>query len=179
MKYIQSKLFYLTISLLSLAMFFSSSYAQDTIEPTKVELISNLDTLKPGESFLIGVRFSMDPGWHIYGRAPGELGLPTKIALNLEPGFKAAEMIWPKEESFSLGSTKGLGYSGTVIVASSIETNSAEISSDSTTINAVVSWLNCSEKICIPAKKKLALKLKLTKDSRASIYANEFQDLNR
>ena len=48
---------------------------------TKVELISDAKSIKPGMPIRLAVRMTMDDGWHVYWRNPGDSGLsPTVIS---------------------------------------------------------------------------------------------------
>jgi len=74
---------------------FSSLIAEEMPRPVKVKLVSDVSSVKPDQTFSIGVLFEIEPGWHIYWRNPGDSGLPTKVDLELPDGFKADEIKWP------------------------------------------------------------------------------------
>ena len=47
-------------------MFSTAHAAPVEAEHTTVELISETDTIVPGESFDVAIRFKIEPHWHIY-----------------------------------------------------------------------------------------------------------------
>src|SRR5258705_144329 len=47
-----------------------------------------------GGHWRVAVELVPDPGWHLYGRDPGEIGLPLEIAWQL-PGARFGEIAWP------------------------------------------------------------------------------------
>jgi Disulphide bond corrector protein DsbC len=49
---------------------------------------------RAGDVTLI-VTLTIDPGWHISWRNPGETGLPTRFAWRLPPGVRIVEERWP------------------------------------------------------------------------------------
>src|SRR5262250_2054351 len=54
--------------------------APDSVKP-RIELRLLVDpTPAPGRVARVGVLFTLDPGWHVYWRNPGEAGLPTRLA---------------------------------------------------------------------------------------------------
>ena len=42
-------------------------------------LLTDVAQVKAGDAFRVGVRFRMDPGWHIYWKNPGESGLASEV----------------------------------------------------------------------------------------------------
>src|SRR5947208_201936 len=61
---------------------------QNGRELVKASLLADQSAIRPGQTFRIGVRYQMAPGWHIYWRYPGDAGIPTKIDWKLPPGFE-------------------------------------------------------------------------------------------
>ena len=61
-----------------------------------VELVSESESIRPGETFWIALRQRITPGWHTYwGVNPGDAGEPTRIEWALPAGFTAGEIAWP------------------------------------------------------------------------------------
>ncbi len=60
----------------------------------EAELISEVLSVKPGESFWTALRLRMEPGWHTYWQNPGDAGLPTTIEWELPAGFSAGPLLW-------------------------------------------------------------------------------------
>ena len=61
----------------------------------QAELLSDVSAIQPGKPFWLGVHLTVDPGWHVYWKNPGDAGLPV-------PGFfsfrldKRVEKILPR-----------------------------------------------------------------------------------
>jgi len=60
----------------------SNSLSQ-TAKPqhAKLSLLSEQTSLVPGSSQWLGLRFELDPGWHIYWTNPGDSGEPNRVRL--------------------------------------------------------------------------------------------------
>ena len=58
-------------------------------------LISDVNSIQPGQKFRIGVLYRIEPGWHIYWKYPGDADIPTKMAWQLPEGFKVDDLQWP------------------------------------------------------------------------------------
>jgi len=95
--------------------------APDAVKP-RVELRLLVDpTPAPGRVARVGVLFTLDPGWHVYWRNPGEAGLPTRLAFELE-GAELGPVAWPAPAVFrepDAGLTS-YGYADTVLLASNL-----------------------------------------------------------
>ena len=112
----------------------------------------------------IGVKFSLEPGWHIYGQTAGDVGLPTSVTWNLPPGIKANEPIWPKPRTFIADGLTSYGYENELSLISELvadessDTDSVAIGSrhfgSSIDVKAAVEWVLCKEE-CIPGRATL------------------------
>src|ERR1041385_3951988 len=77
---------------------FLSAFSSKLGRKTHVKLVLSHEVAKPGDTVLIGVELTMDPGWHTYWQNPGEFGDATKINWALPPGITAGEIEWPLPE---------------------------------------------------------------------------------
>jgi thiol:disulfide interchange protein len=121
-----------------------------------------------GERWRVAVELVPDPGWHIYGRDPGEIGLPLEIAWQL-PGARFTDLDWPDPIPFH-DTTTGLtsfGYDRAVLFAAD-----AEVPRDARAVGATVDALVCAH-LCIPARFELAAPLDAApaRDDRESLAA--------
>jgi thiol:disulfide interchange protein DsbD len=65
----------------------------------------------------VGVLLEMDPGWHVYGRDPGDVGLATTISWQAE-GAAVSNLPWPEAQRFEEmdGELVSWGYEGRVLL---------------------------------------------------------------
>ena len=101
----------------------------------------------------------MDPGWHIYGRQSGDVGLPTQIQWILPEGFTAGPIQWPEPQRFETAGLSGDGYQGEVFLGTTV-TPPPVLAQGNPPIkfSAQVSWLACKDS-CVPGKALLELTL--------------------
>src|SRR5690606_13405826 len=66
----------------------------------KGELLFDVAQVTAGETFRVGVLFTLDPDWHIYWHSPGEAGLATDL-LWQTPGLSVGPTQWPAPYVFS------------------------------------------------------------------------------
>ena len=123
----------------------------------KARLVSDVNSVKPGEPFTLGVLLKITPGWHIYWKNPGESGMATSVKWKLPEGFAAGELQFPFPRQFGQsGDVIGYGYEDEVLLTATITPPKNLDSSKPLSVSADVAWLVC-EKVCLPGKAKLTL----------------------
>jgi thiol:disulfide interchange protein DsbD len=112
-------------------------------------LLFDVEQVKPGDTLRVGVRFRMDPGWHIYWRNPGESGLPTEVAWDT-PGATVGELQWPFPSTLrtSDGFITTYGYKDEVLLFAPAKVS--EAASGRLMFSAAVDALVCETR-CLPA----------------------------
>ncbi|WP_224240318.1 protein-disulfide reductase DsbD family protein [Hyalangium gracile] len=121
------------------------------------ELLLDASQVKPGDTFRVGVRFRMDPDWHIYWKNPGDSGLSTDVTWDT-PGVTVGELRWPFPSTFRTpdGFIVTYGYHDEVLLFA--EARASEQATGSLTLSAAVDALVCRER-CIPAEMVLSRSL--------------------
>src|SRR5689334_9116933 len=89
----------LVTSLLFLVL--ASACARQNAQPpaeskhSTASLVLEDTAVPPSGQTRIGIRFKMDPEWHIYWQNPGDSGEPPKITWKLPPGVQMGALEWP------------------------------------------------------------------------------------
>jgi len=76
----------------------------------RVELLSEVRSITPGETYWIVLRERITPGWHTYWVNPGDSGEPLSIKWTMPPGLTAGEIVWPYPERIPQGPAMSYGY---------------------------------------------------------------------
>src|ERR1700722_15895266 len=80
-------------------------------EHVRAELLANTSGVQAGKPFWLGVRLTIDPGWHVYWKNPGDAGLPTRVTFTLPNGFSAGPLRFPTPHRFDQpGNIVAFGY---------------------------------------------------------------------
>jgi thiol:disulfide interchange protein DsbD len=136
----------------------------------KAELLADTSTIKPGEPFKVGVRFKIEPSWHIYWINPGESGQATTLEWQFPEGYKVGHVEYPVPDNIPLpGGVKCYGYSDQVMLMATVTPPTDAQPGTEVPFSVKATWLVCAD-VCIPGKK--ALNGKLTVADHA-IPANE------
>lgn len=133
--------------------------AQASAAHVQAELLANVSSIQAGKPFLLGVRLSIDPGWHIYWKNPGDAGLPTRVTFVLPDGFVAGPLQYPTPHRFDqAGNIVAFGYEDSVLLLARVMPPANLAADFHGDFRAEVSWLVCSN-VCIPGKATTTLSL--------------------
>ncbi len=128
-----------------------------TTPHVRAELVSEASAVQAGRPFWVALRFTLQPGWHIYWKNPGDSGEAPRIRWQLAAGFSAGEIQWPAPERLPVGPLMNFGYSGEAWLPVLI-TPPARIDAPTVNLRATATWLVCKED-CIPERGEFALTL--------------------
>ena len=151
-------------SILLLFSFFGSAEIVDTGH-ARISLIKDHSDFVPGTSINIGLKVSMDKGWHTYWRNPGDSGGPIVIDWDLPKGFSVSDIKWPLPEKIEYPPLMTYGYEDFVIYPM-ILSIPADYSDDYFEMAADI--LICAD-VCIPESGKISSNL-LDIESDSLIY---------
>ncbi len=114
-------------------------------------LLVDVTQVKPGDTFRAGVRFRLDPGWHIYWKNPGDSGLETEVSWDT-PGSTVGPLKWPFPDTFRTpdGFITTYGYDDEAILVADVKASEGA-TTGALTLSAAVEALVC-EVHCIPAE---------------------------
>jgi thiol:disulfide interchange protein DsbD len=118
----------------------------------------------PGELLTIGLWLRHAPESHSHWQNPGDVGVPTRIFLDLPAGFSASPIRWPVPERQVDGSRVGFGYGGTVVLPIEI-TVPPDFEGPTLTLRARADWLVC-KLLCIPGNGSYDLTLPVATEAR-------------
>jgi thiol:disulfide interchange protein len=124
----------------------------------KASLVAEMESVRAGEPFWVGLRLEMADGWHTYWKNPGDSGLPTRIAWTLPEGFLAGPIVWPHPERIEAGPLVSHGYEDEVLLLTRVVPAANLAAPGPVTLAAKVNWLECKE-ACLPGKADLDLTL--------------------
>jgi len=146
-------------SLLALASLLIGPTQEGPAKPhVQARLLSDVQSIQPGQPFFVGLSLVMEPGWHTYWMNPGDSGLPTRVAWKPPQGVSVEPFEWPTPRAFATGPLVSYGYAGEVLLLARVTTPDTLHPDQALTLGGRASWLECKE-ICIPGKADLSLTL--------------------
>jgi len=124
----------------------------------KATLLSEVDSIQPGQTLWLGLKLEMGEGWHVYWKQAGDAGLPPKLNWTLPAGFAAGPIAWPYPVRFDAGGVTSYGYHGQVLLLVPVTAPAKAAPGSSVPLSAAASWLECRE-VCLPGRATLGLTL--------------------
>jgi thiol:disulfide interchange protein DsbD len=151
--------------LLGLALFAPAVYpltgnsvATDNV---KAHLLSEQDSIAPGQSVWVALELDIRDGWHTYWRNPGDSGQATQIAWSLPPGLTAGGIEWTTPHRFVVAPLVNYGYAKHAMHLVKITASPDLKAAAPLDLKAKATWLVCAD-VCIPESADLGLKLPVT-----------------
>ncbi len=125
----------------------------------QADLIADVASISPGKTFRLGVRFRIDPHWHIYWRYSGETGQPTEVRWKLPEEFRAGPLQYPGPRKFvDKADIVSYGYEDQVLLWSEITPPKDLTTGQKVTLGAEANWLACKT-LCVMGSASLSLEL--------------------
>jgi DsbC/DsbD-like thiol-disulfide interchange protein len=128
----------------------------------KLELVSEVTAIVPGEEFYVGLFIQHEKGWHTYYKQPGIVGVPTSVVWTLPLGFKAGELEYPEPEATKMFQIKAQGYERDILLQTKIQAPSTLKEGERITLTGKATWMCCG-KTCHPGSKELSLELPVSR----------------
>jgi thiol:disulfide interchange protein DsbD len=142
---------------------------------SEAELVSEVESIQPGQAFWVALRLKAEPEWHTYWQNPGDSGLATTIKWELPEGFSAEPILWPYPERIDAPQVTSFGYDGEIFLLVKI-TPPSNITSPSIKLVGNSKWLICKE-LCLPAGAKVELQLPVKNEPpKPSKWSQAFND---
>ena len=79
-------------------LFANAEVASVVTSHAKIELLVEKNEVTTNEDFVVGIKFDIEPGWHIYWKNPGDSGLPAEVEWKNTDSIKFKNFLWPFPE---------------------------------------------------------------------------------
>jgi thiol:disulfide interchange protein DsbD len=129
-------------------------------EHIEVELICEHSRLRAGRTALVGIRFVLQPGWHVYWKNPGDSGRPPRVEWDLPDRYSVSELAWPAPRRIPMPPLVMFGYDDEVLLLAEL-TVPPDVDGTVAQLAARVSWLTCAD-VCVEGEARLDLALPVT-----------------
>lgn len=133
-----------------------------TDKPVRARIVTDTRTIVPGGTITVGVLLTLDEGWHVYWRHPGDAGLPTSVDFDLPDGFEVGPLQWPVPTRFTEpGDIQTNGYADQVLLFADVTAPDDLTPRTTATIGVTAKWLMCKD-VCIPGSAEIEIALPVT-----------------
>ena len=132
-----------------LPLFVNAKIATVDTSHAKIQLLVETNEIVVNEDFVVGIKFEIEPGWHIYWKNPGDSGLPAEIEWKNIESVEFKNFLWPSPQKTPEGPLMTYGYYNEVVIPAIFSVNRDYIENEPSIFE--IDFLIC-EKICIPEK---------------------------
>jgi DsbC/DsbD-like thiol-disulfide interchange protein/cytochrome c biogenesis protein CcdA len=113
----------------------------------------------PGEPLELALLFRPEPGWHGYWKNPGDAGLGMTLAWDLPDGWSAGEPLYPVPHKLLIAGLMNHVYESDYAVIVPLAVPASAAVGNVVPISVDANWLACTDKICVPERATLTLRL--------------------
>jgi len=167
------------ILLAALVFLAASLWASDAVtSPVELDLVSENQTISPGQPFWIGLHFDIQRNWHIYWINAGDSGEPPRVQWDLPPGFSAGDIQWPTPERFQMDTIVDYGYHDQAVLLVPLTAPATLKPGSKVNLAANVRWLMCRN-VCMPGKARVTLAVPVGQTPAMDSAVKEFFDRSR
>ncbi|MCG6956972.1 MAG: thioredoxin family protein [Gemmatimonadetes bacterium] len=139
------------------------SATPDSTPHSDARLVSEVTSIRPGETFTVALVIDLDDGWHTYWRNPGDAGTAAVLDWALPQGFEAGPVQWPAPERVPVPPLMSYAYTGRVMLLTDITAPATAASGAWVHVGLSAEFLVCQE-ICLPAEVVLGVDLPVSQD---------------
>jgi DsbC/DsbD-like thiol-disulfide interchange protein len=150
-----------TIHLLrALVLLFALAFAMPSQAQPRNHIAAELvaeGPASPGGTTTLALHFTPEAGWHGYWKNPGDAGYGMELDWHLPSGWSAGEPQYPVPQTLSIAGLMNHVYEAdyAVLVPLSVPPQASGIAP----IEVDAQWLACTDKICVPERATLTLRL--------------------
>jgi DsbC/DsbD-like thiol-disulfide interchange protein len=125
-------------------------------------LVADSTAVEPGRPFLLGIRFKLEEGWHLYWRFPGDSGAAPQVEWQLPEGFEAGPIGWPLPQLLRAeGDLFTNVYEEELLLPVEVRTPQV-LPSAPFVIKAKLKWYVCKE-TCLPGAEEVTIEMQAGK----------------
>ena len=125
---------------------------------TEISLVSDYNTVKPGQDFTVLLRMRFDENWYTYWQNPGDSGEPVMLRWELPAGFSAGDIQWPVPHVKWVGPIASYALEGETFLPVKITVDETVQTEVPLTLRARTFFLVCYD-VCVPEQGELSLPL--------------------
>ena len=124
-------------------------------------LIAESAVPRAGGSVLIGLQMTPKPGWHGYWSNPGESGLAPEVKWTAPRGVHFGALQHPAPTLMRVMGMTSYVHDGPHVLLTRMSVDPNLRAGTVLPIVADVTWAACSDRLCIPQKARLSLRLRV------------------
>ena len=147
----------LVLALLALLSWSTAAEARE--QRIAVSLVASTAKPEPGSTITLGLRFQPKAGWHGYWSNPGDSGLPPQVEWTAPGGLSFGPLRHPSPTILRVAGITSNVHAGEHILLSTVGVPASVAPGTRLRVKANVSWLACSDSLCVPERATVEVEL--------------------
>jgi DsbC/DsbD-like thiol-disulfide interchange protein len=154
---------------IGLALLFAPTLSAQPAESPKVtaQLVSDHVAVRPGKLAWLGIRLTIEKGWHVYWDGLNDTGMPLTASFKASPRVLVGPLVWPAPTRYIVGDFQ-LDHiykrDALILVPIAIPTDATPGSE--IRVEANLEWLVCDE-TCLLETTSVSIRLPVVESQRA------------
>ncbi len=146
------------LAMLALAML---AFAPARAQPVNItpQLVAESAAPAPGTTSTLALSMTPAKGWHGYWINGGDAGFGLSVDWNLPEGVAITPFRYPVPEALTLFGLMNHVYEHPYALLADIKVDKSVAPGTDLTLSGVANWLACTDKICVPEKAVISVKL--------------------
>ncbi len=148
-------------------------------QTTDVEVLGVTESGGENDSeryFSVLLKMTMQPGWHLYWKNPGEAGMPLSVGWTGVPaGVTFSGWDWSTPKYYELQGLASYVYENVAYVGINFFVPK-NFPAKKLTLTGTASWLACDDNGCFPQDKEISVEIDLAKDLSSVGDSPEFRE---
>ncbi|WP_081944729.1 protein-disulfide reductase DsbD family protein [Sphingopyxis sp. MWB1] len=130
-------------------------------KPTHItaKLIAESATPVPGDGTTLALTMTPEQGWHGYWVNGGDAGFGLSVKWNAPEGVRIAPFRYPVPEPLILFGMMNYVYEQPYALLANVEIDRNIAPGTDLTLSGMANWLACTDKVCVPEKAVISVKL--------------------
>jgi DsbC/DsbD-like thiol-disulfide interchange protein/cytochrome c biogenesis protein CcdA len=159
--------------LLAFALLLVAPARATNIQP---QLVAESPAPAPGGATTLALAMNPDKGWHGYWLNGGDAGFGMSVEWNAPEGVTIAPFRYPVPEALVLFGMMNHVYEHPYALLADVRVDKNVAPGTDLTLSGVANWLACTDKVCVPEKAVISVRLtagdgKVTQANRATFDA--------
>ncbi len=125
---------------------------------SKIALIGEHTSVRPGTRVTVALRVTMDAGWHTYWTNAGDAGFAIAAQWKAPAGATVSALRFPTPRLLPQPPLMSYGYEDELVVLADVDVPASMPVGSTLQLSAKADWLVCAE-ICLPASEDVAIEL--------------------
>ena len=141
------------------AALFAAAPAKAQSNHIEARLVAESSAPAPGGATAIALTMAPEKGWHGYWINGGDAGYGFNVEWNLPEGVSVSGFRYPVPEALTLFGMMNHAYEHPYALLADVRIDRSVAPGTDLTLSGLANWLACSDKICVPEKAVIAVKL--------------------